>query len=83
MFCTRSTSAVRSVGRSIISTYNVPKIPTFATVSLVWSVNPPTPSLNHKVVVIGGGSAGLAISHQLLRSGKFSPNDIAIIDPSP
>lgn len=37
---------------------------------------------DHKVVVIGGGSAGLVISHQLLRSGKFSQDDIAIVDPA-
>jgi sulfide:quinone oxidoreductase len=37
---------------------------------------------HHKVVVIGGGSAGLNASHQLLRSGKFKPADIAIIDPA-
>ncbi|KEY64169.1 hypothetical protein S7711_03463 [Stachybotrys chartarum IBT 7711] len=37
---------------------------------------------NHKVVVIGGGAAGLSVSHQLLRSGQFSQGDIAIIDPS-
>lgn len=36
----------------------------------------------HRVVVVGAGSAGLSISHQLLRSGKFAENDIAIIDPS-
>ncbi|KAK5309293.1 hypothetical protein LTR70_010421, partial [Exophiala xenobiotica] len=33
---------------------------------------------DHKVVIIGGGSAGLTASHQLLRSGKFDPQDIAI-----
>ncbi|KAL4759373.1 Rhodanese-like domain-containing protein [Aspergillus foveolatus] len=37
---------------------------------------------NHKVVVIGGGTAGLAISHQLLRSGRFVKDDIAIVDPA-
>jgi len=36
----------------------------------------------HKVVVIGGGSAGLTASHQLLRSGKFAQGDIAIVDPA-
>lgn len=36
----------------------------------------------HKVVVVGGGSAGLAISHQLLRQGKFGQDDIAIVDPA-
>ncbi len=39
-------------------------------------------SNDHKVVVVGGGAAGLAISHQLLRAGKFSQDDIAIIDPA-
>jgi NADPH-dependent 2,4-dienoyl-CoA reductase/sulfur reductase-like enzyme len=36
----------------------------------------------HKILVIGGGPAGLSISHQLLRSGKFAENDIAVIDPA-
>ncbi|CAO1639169.1 unnamed protein product [Sympodiomycopsis kandeliae] len=39
-------------------------------------------SLQHRVVVVGGGSAGQAISHQLLRSGLFpNQHDIAIVDP--
>lgn len=37
---------------------------------------------DHKVVVIGGGSAGLTISNQLLRSGRFTQDDIAIVDPA-
>ncbi|RDW66845.1 putative sulfide:quinone oxidoreductase-2 [Coleophoma crateriformis] len=37
---------------------------------------------NHKVVVVGGGPAGLSISHQLLRKGRFVQDDIAIIDPA-
>ncbi|KAJ5833777.1 hypothetical protein N7474_002088 [Penicillium riverlandense] len=49
----------------------------FATVSPVSSV-----SGQHRVVVVGGGTAGLTISHQLLQSGKFAENDIAIIDPA-
>ncbi|WFD00671.1 eukaryotic sulfide quinone oxidoreductase [Malassezia yamatoensis] len=36
----------------------------------------------HKVVVVGGGTAGLTVSHELLRSGQFQPNEIAILDPS-
>lgn len=36
----------------------------------------------HKVVVVGGGTAGLTVSSELLRSGKFAPNDIAVVDPS-
>jgi NADPH-dependent 2,4-dienoyl-CoA reductase/sulfur reductase-like enzyme len=49
----------------------------FATVSPVQ-----TATRNHKVVVIGGGSAGISLSHQLLRKGNFTQDDIAIIDPA-
>jgi sulfide:quinone oxidoreductase len=37
---------------------------------------------HHKIVIVGGGSAGLNASHQLLRSGKFKSADVAIIDPA-
>lgn len=37
---------------------------------------------SHKVVVVGAGSAGLSISHQLLKTGSFKSDDIAIIDPA-
>ncbi|KAF2004993.1 sulfide-quinone oxidoreductase-like protein [Amniculicola lignicola CBS 123094] len=37
---------------------------------------------SHKIVCIGGGSAGIALSHQLLRKGRFTHDDIAIIDPA-
>ncbi|KAK5653649.1 hypothetical protein OQA88_8679 [Cercophora sp. LCS_1] len=43
---------------------------------------PVTSTRNHKVVIVGGGSAGLTISHQLLRKGNFSPDDIAVVDPA-
>lgn len=49
----------------------------FATVSPAGSA-----ARDHRVVVIGGGTAGLAISHQLLRSGKFAADDIAVVDPA-
>lgn len=39
-------------------------------------------SKTHKIVVVGGGTAGLTASHQLLRTGKFSQDDIAVIDPA-
>ncbi|CAO2657785.1 Nn.00g039110.m01.CDS01 [Neocucurbitaria sp. VM-36] len=48
-----------------------------ATVAPVSSV-----TRTHKVVVIGGGSAGIALSHQLLRKGNFAQDDIAIVDPA-
>ncbi|KAH7472063.1 hypothetical protein FOMA001_g13682 [Fusarium oxysporum f. sp. matthiolae] len=35
-----------------------------------------------KVVIVGGGSAGLTVGHQLLRSGRFARDDIALIDPA-
>lgn len=36
----------------------------------------------HRVLVVGGGAAGQAVSHQLLRSGVFPDHhDIAVIDP--
>ncbi|KAI4941673.1 hypothetical protein J4E91_010547 [Alternaria rosae] len=39
-------------------------------------------SRHHRVIVIGNGSAGVAVSHQLLRKGRFKKGDIAIVDPS-
>ncbi|PYI03994.1 putative pyridine nucleotide-disulfide oxidoreductase [Aspergillus sclerotiicarbonarius CBS 121057] len=71
-FKTASSAALRPR----LCLHAVPKPQTFATVAPVGS------GRNHKVVVIGGGSAGLAISHQLLRSGRFTPHDIAIVDPA-
>jgi sulfide:quinone oxidoreductase len=43
-------------------------------------VNPAAKS--HKVVIVGGGTAGVTISQQLLRSEKFAQDDIAIVDPA-
>lgn len=43
---------------------------------------PPVASRSHKILVIGGGSAGLNASHQLLRKGKFIQDEIAIVDPA-
>lgn len=70
MFCSRA-ARTATAARTIRS---------FATAA----TQPPVTSAakNHKVVVIGGGTAGLAISHQLLDTGKFTQDDIAIVDPS-
>ncbi|KAJ5596112.1 Sulfide:quinone oxidoreductase [Penicillium hetheringtonii] len=54
-----------------------PSIRSFATASPVNAS-----ARNHKVVVVGAGTAGLSISHQLLQSGKFNQDDIAIVDPA-
>ncbi|CAI6336826.1 unnamed protein product [Periconia digitata] len=56
---------------------SVQAIRNFATVSPVSSA-----ARNHKIVVIGGGSAGIALSHQLLRKGNFTQDDIAVVDPA-
>ncbi|KAF7555587.1 hypothetical protein G7Z17_g2077 [Cylindrodendrum hubeiense] len=77
MFSSRLTLAARSTGRSAITAQGFPVIRTFATASPVTVA-----AKNHKVVVVGGGTAGLAISHQLLRSGKFAQDDIAVVDPA-
>ncbi|KAJ5225896.1 sulfide quinone reductase [Penicillium chermesinum] len=68
MFCRRATAAHMQAA--------VPSIRNFAMAS------PVNAARNHKIVVVGGGSAGLAISHQLLKSGKFAAHDIAIVDPA-
>ncbi|KAL6802870.1 hypothetical protein GGI42DRAFT_325343 [Trichoderma sp. SZMC 28013] len=74
MFQARSVSlAYRAASRSVSSAV---ASRSFATVSNV------SPGRSHRVVVIGGGAAGLDISHKLLRSGKFSQDDIAVVDPA-
>src|ERR1700761_6584233 len=72
-------TARRSAASGIAST-TAPNVTAFRTFASVSPVNPITP--NHKVLVIGGGPAGLSISHKLLRSGKFAANDIAVADPA-
>lgn len=54
----------------------IPSIRNFAT------AQPVATARNHKVVVVGGGSAGMTVSHQLLRHGQFAQDDIAVIDPA-
>lgn len=81
--CTRSSllESLSSITRPILSSsaaQAAARARSFAT-----SSRPVTgTSHSHKVVVVGGGSAGLNASHQLLRSGRFAAEDIAIIDPA-
>lgn len=49
---------------------------TYATVSSI----PPRP--HHRVVVVGGGTAGVTVAAQLMRSKQFQKDDIAILDPA-
>ncbi|KAK4935231.1 hypothetical protein LTR10_023693 [Elasticomyces elasticus] len=77
MLSQRATLAARAARRSFIPIRPGQQVRNLAT---VLPANPL--ARDHRVVVVGGGSAGLAVSHQLLRSGRFSPNDIAIVDPA-
>lgn len=49
---------------------------TYATVTSI----PPKP--HHRVVIVGGGSAGVSVAAQLMRTKQFQKEDIAIIDPA-
>lgn len=49
---------------------------TYATVTSI----PPKP--HHRVVVVGGGTAGVTVAAQLMRSKQFQKDDIAILDPA-
>ncbi|POS75604.1 Sulfide:quinone oxidoreductase/flavo-binding protein [Diaporthe helianthi] len=49
---------------------------TYATVTSI----PPRP--HHRVVVVGGGTAGVTVAAQLMRSKQFQKDDIAILDPA-
>ncbi|TQN65333.1 Sulfide:quinone oxidoreductase [Colletotrichum shisoi] len=77
MISNRIKVASRQVKRAGVFAHNSSKLRGLATVAPVTSA-----SRNHKVVVVGGGSAGLTISHQLLRTGRFSQDDVAIVDPA-
>ncbi|KAL2872919.1 hypothetical protein SGCOL_011934 [Colletotrichum sp. CLE4] len=76
MLASRVTLASRHGSRAQFAA-KTPDIRKLATVAPVSSA-----ARNHKIVVVGGGSAGLTISHQLLRSGRFSQDDIAVVDPA-
>lgn len=78
MFGTRSSSVCRKAYPVIASCNQTAR--GYATVYSASQVSPS--ARHHKTVVVGGGSAGLTVSHQLLRSGRFAQDDIAIIDPA-
>ncbi|KAK8144942.1 hypothetical protein G3M48_005105 [Beauveria asiatica] len=76
------TSRVARASRGILSRPLNPRLAKrcFATTSNAPPVVANTRS--HRVVVVGGGSAGSNVSHQLLRSGRYKQGDIAVVDPA-
>ncbi|AEO67599.1 uncharacterized protein THITE_2116481 [Thermothielavioides terrestris NRRL 8126] len=74
----RQAAGAAAAGRHSLTKHTPASYRSFASISQ----SPVSPARNHRVVVVGGGSAGLAISHQLLRSGRFAQDDIAIVDPA-
>lgn len=76
-------SLIQNIARSAVQTGITANRTQFrALASVAPNVSFNSSGNGHKVVVVGGGAAGLAVSHQLLRSGKFVANDIAVVDPS-
>lgn len=76
-------SLIKNIARSAVQTGITANRTQFrALASVAPNVSFNSSGNGHKVVVVGGGAAGLAVSHQLLRSGKFVANDIAVVDPS-
>jgi len=75
--CRRVVAAAAPARKQALLAANTLGLRVFASVSSLR-----TDSGSHRVVVVGGGTAGLAISHQLLRSRKFAKHDIAIVDPA-
>ncbi|TWU73171.1 hypothetical protein ED733_003528 [Metarhizium rileyi] len=84
----RCTTLGRLRARSTAPTTNLrlpqPIAPPSSAVAHYSSAPPPVAvaSSKHRVVVVGAGAAGLSVSHQLLRSGKYVQDDIAVVDPA-
>jgi NADPH-dependent 2,4-dienoyl-CoA reductase/sulfur reductase-like enzyme len=79
MFATRPSTLARTAN-TLVTTCDIQIARNYATVN---SGFPPVQSArHHKAIVVGGGSAGLNVSHQLLRSGRFSQDEIAVVDPA-
>lgn len=68
-------ASVKSLHKPLISlATSSPR--TYATVNAI----PPKP--HHRVVIVGGGTAGVTVASQLLRTQQFQKDEIAILDPA-
>ncbi|CAK3970495.1 sulfide,quinone oxidoreductase flavo-binding [Lecanosticta acicola] len=76
----RSLSKVSSPGRRVLRSNPQWTFRGYATASGAYPVTSSTQ--HHKTLVIGCGSAGLNVGHQLLRTGRFAPEEIAAVDPA-
>lgn len=56
--------------------FSASSLRTYATVQAI----PPKP--HHRVVIVGGGTAGVTVAAQLLRTKEFQKDEIAILDPA-
>lgn len=77
-----NTAAIYRLPKSLFTVRRMADVPTrtYATPSYAHPVV--APARHHQTVVIGCGSAGLNVSHQLLRTSRFVPGDIAAVDPA-
>lgn len=69
-----SRASLRSLQRQMPTT--AASLRSYATVNAI----PPKP--HHRVVIVGGGTAGVTVAAQLMRTKQFQKDEIAILDPA-